>query len=40
MDERVAYKILVEKTWREDTTWRPRCRWENNIRIDLREIVW
>jgi hypothetical protein len=19
---------------------RPRCRWEDNIRMDLREIVW
>jgi hypothetical protein len=19
---------------------RPRCRWEDNIRMDLREVVW
>jgi hypothetical protein len=20
--------------------WRPECRWEDNIRMDLREIEW
>jgi hypothetical protein len=30
-----AHKILVGKTLMEETT---RCRWEDNIRIDLREI--
>jgi hypothetical protein len=24
----------------EDTTGRPRCRWDGNIRMDLREIGW
>jgi hypothetical protein len=28
------------KTRRKDTFGRPRCRWEDNIRMDLREIGW
>jgi len=32
---RSAYNILVGKP-----AARPRCRWEDNIRMDLREIVW
>jgi len=26
------------KTRREETTWKPRRRWEDDIRMDLREI--
>jgi len=26
------------KTWREQTTWRPRCRWEGNFK--QRNTVW
>jgi len=36
---RNAYKILVRKL-EVKTFGRPRHRWENNIRIDLREIGW
>jgi hypothetical protein len=25
---------------RERPLWRPRCRWENNIKMILREILW
>jgi len=26
------------ETWREETTWKTRCRWKDNIITDLREI--
>jgi len=26
------------KIWREETLGRPRCKWEDNIRMDLREV--
>jgi hypothetical protein len=32
-----AYKILVEKPERKRQLGRPRRRWEDNIRMDLRE---
>jgi hypothetical protein len=35
---RNAYTILVRKPEREKTLGRPRRRWEDNIRMDLREI--
>jgi hypothetical protein len=35
-----AYKIMVGKPKRKRSLRRPRCRWEDNIRIDLREIGW
>jgi hypothetical protein len=37
---RNAYKILVGKTERQKRLGRPRCRWEDNIRMDLWEIGW
>jgi len=33
-----AYRILMRKPERKGPLRRPRCRWENNIRMDLREI--
>jgi hypothetical protein len=33
-----AYKILVWETKRKRPVRRPRCRWKDNIRTDLREI--
>jgi len=36
---RKAYDILVGKPEGKRPLGRPRCRWEYNIRIDLREIV-
>jgi hypothetical protein len=33
-----AYKILVEKSDGKGPLGRPRFRWEDNIRKDLREI--
>jgi len=37
---RNAYRILVGKPERKRPLRRPRCRWEDNIRIDVREIEW
>jgi hypothetical protein len=37
---RNAYKILVLKPEGKRPLVRTRHRWENNIRIDLREIGW
>jgi hypothetical protein len=35
-----AYIILVGKPEGKRLLGRPRHRWENNIRTDLREIRW
>jgi hypothetical protein len=39
-EKRNAYRILVGKPEGNRPPGRPRCRWENNIRMDLREIGW
>jgi hypothetical protein len=36
-DVRNSYTILVGKPERKRPLVRPRCRWKDNIRIDLRE---
>jgi hypothetical protein len=33
-----AYRILVEKTERKRPLGRPKRRWVDNIKMDLREI--
>jgi hypothetical protein len=38
--KRNAYRILVVKLEGKRPLGRPRRRWEDNIRIDLREIGW
>jgi hypothetical protein len=35
-----AYKILVGKPEGKRPLGRPRRRWKDNIRMDLREIGW
>jgi hypothetical protein len=35
-----AYRILVEKPEGKRPLGRPRCRWEDNIRMDLRKTGW
>jgi hypothetical protein len=35
---RVVYRVLVRKPVRRRSLGRPRRRWENNIRMDLREV--
>jgi hypothetical protein len=37
-EKRNAYRILVEKPEGKRPLGRPRCRWVDNIKIDLREI--
>jgi hypothetical protein len=38
IEMRNGYKILVEKPEGKRTLGRPGCRWEDNIKIDLKEI--
>jgi hypothetical protein len=35
---RVVYRVLVGKPEGRRPLGRPRCRWEDNIRMDLREV--
>jgi hypothetical protein len=35
---RGVYRVLVGRPEGERPLGRPRCRWEDNIKIDLREI--
>jgi hypothetical protein len=35
-----AYRILVVKPVGKRPLERPRCRWVNNIKMDLREMGW
>jgi hypothetical protein len=37
---RNAYKILVGKPEGKRSLGRPRHRWEDNIRVDIKEIWW
>jgi hypothetical protein len=39
-DNRIAYRILVGKPEEKRPLRIPRYRWEDNIRMDLREIGW
>jgi hypothetical protein len=39
-EKRNAYSILVGKPEGKRPLGRPRRRWEDNIRKDLREIKW
>ena len=34
-EERVVYRVLVGKPEGKRTLGRPRCRWLDNIRVDL-----
>ena len=37
-EEREAYRVLVGKPEGKRPLWRPRCRWVDNIIIDLQEV--
>jgi hypothetical protein len=37
---RNVYNILGPKREEKRPLGRPRCRWKDNIRMDLREIEW
>jgi hypothetical protein len=39
-ERRNAYRVLVRKTEGMRLLGRSRHRWEDNIKMDLREIVW
>jgi hypothetical protein len=39
-EKRNAYRILVGNPEGKRPLGRPRCRWVDNIKIDLREIGW
>jgi hypothetical protein len=39
-EKRKVYRILVGKPEGKRPLGRPRRRWEDNIRMDLREIGW
>jgi hypothetical protein len=39
-EERKVYKVLVGKPERKRPLERPRHRWEDGIRMDLRETGW
>jgi hypothetical protein len=39
-EKRNAYRILVGKPKGKRPLGRPRCRWVDNIKMDLREIGW
>jgi hypothetical protein len=40
MEKINAYRILVGKPERKRPLGRPKRRWDDNIKIDLREIGW
>jgi len=33
-----VYRVSVGKPEGKRPLWRPRCRWENNIKMDLQEV--
>jgi hypothetical protein len=37
-EERGVCKVLVGKPERKRPLGRPRCRWEDNIKMDLQEV--
>jgi hypothetical protein len=41
MDERrVVYRVLVGKSEGKRPLWKPRRRWEDNIKMGLQEVEW
>jgi len=38
-ERRGAYRVLVGKPENKSLPGRPRCRWEDNIKIDLKEVA-
>jgi len=40
MGDDKCVQYFGRKTWKEDTLGRHERRWEDNIRMDIREIVW
>jgi hypothetical protein len=40
VEERNVYRVLMGRPEGKRPLGRPRCRWEDGIRMDLREICW
>jgi hypothetical protein len=40
VEEKKAYKVLVAKPEGKRPLRRPRYRWEDEIRMDIREMGW
>ena len=38
--EERAYRVLVGRREGKRPLERPRCRWEDNIKMDLQEVGW
>jgi hypothetical protein len=38
--KRNTYRIVAGKPERKRLLGRPRCRWQDNIKIEVTEIVW
>jgi hypothetical protein len=38
--DRGVYRVLVGKPEGKRPLGRPRCRWKDNIKMDLQEVVW
>ena len=39
-ERRGVYRVLVGKPEGKRPLGRPRCRWEDNIKMDLQEVGW
>jgi hypothetical protein len=39
-EKRNAYRLLVGKPEGKRPLGRPRCRWVDNIRVDIGEVGW
>ena len=39
-ERRGVYRLLVGKPEGKRPLERPRCRWEDNIKMDLQEVGW
>jgi hypothetical protein len=39
-ERRGAYRVLMGKPEGRRPLGKPRCRWEDSIKMDLREVVW
>jgi hypothetical protein len=37
-EQRGVYRVLVGKPKRMSALRRPRCRWEDNIKMDIQEV--
>jgi hypothetical protein len=37
---RDAYRILVGRSERRRPLGRPRCRWVDNVKMDIQEVGW